>query len=123
MFTECIRCLESFILGADVRQKEGGGTVNFLVGCEGVEPQNVSSGLLQVTGVAVSSRHPYMFSCGLDKMVKCWDLETNKVSTTLFIDAHGSINAFNPSKYPCCSWPIPVSKQKPVIISLILAAL
>lgn len=33
----------------------------------------------QVTGLAVSSRHPYMFSCGLDKMVKCWDLEQNKV--------------------------------------------
>ena len=33
----------------------------------------------QVTGLAVSSRHPYMFSCGLDKMVKCWDLEYNKV--------------------------------------------
>ena len=34
---------------------------------------------LQVTGLAVSPRHPYMFSCGLDKMVKCWDLEQNKV--------------------------------------------
>ena len=33
----------------------------------------------QVTGLAVSDRHPYMFSCGLDKMVKCWDLEYNKV--------------------------------------------
>jgi len=35
---------------------------------------------VQVTGLAVSPRHPYMFSCGLDKMVKCWDLEQNKVS-------------------------------------------
>ena len=26
----------------------------------------------------MSDRHPYMFSCGLDKMVKCWDLEYNK---------------------------------------------
>ena len=34
---------------------------------------------LQVTGLAVSDRHPYMFSAGLDKMVKCWDLEYNKV--------------------------------------------
>jgi pleiotropic regulator 1 len=34
----------------------------------------------QVTGVAVSARHPYMFSCSLDKEVKCWDLEVNKVS-------------------------------------------
>ena len=35
----------------------------------------------QVTGLGVSARHPYMFSCGLDKMVKCWDLEQNKVGT------------------------------------------
>ena len=33
----------------------------------------------QVTGLAVSARHPYMFSVGLDKMVKCWDLERNQV--------------------------------------------
>lgn len=31
-------------------------------------------------GLAVSSRHPYMFSAGDDKQVKCWDLEYNKVS-------------------------------------------
>ena len=37
----------------------------------------------QVTGLAVSTRHPYMFSCGLDKMVKCWDLEQNKVRVWL----------------------------------------
>lgn len=30
-------------------------------------------------GLAVSSRHPYLFSAGEDKSVKCWDLETNKV--------------------------------------------
>ena len=35
---------------------------------------------VQVTGLALSPRHPYMFSCGLDKQVKCWDLEYNKVS-------------------------------------------
>mgnify|MGYP001810346072 CR=1 FL=1 len=35
---------------------------------------------LQVTGLAVSPRHPCMFSCALDKMVKCWDLEQNKAS-------------------------------------------
>jgi WD40 repeat protein len=34
--------------------------------------------LLQVTGIAVSDRHPYMFSGSLDKEVKCWDLEYNK---------------------------------------------
>lgn len=33
----------------------------------------------QVMGVIVSPRHPYMFSCGLDKKVMCWDLEYNKV--------------------------------------------
>ena len=33
----------------------------------------------QVTGLAISPRQPYMFSCALDKMVKCWDLEYNKV--------------------------------------------
>ena len=38
--------------------------------------------MLQVTGLAVSDRHPYMFSAGLDKMVKCWDMEYNKVSAT-----------------------------------------
>lgn len=32
-----------------------------------------------MTGLAVSPRHPYLFSCGLDKQVKCWDLEYNKV--------------------------------------------
>jgi pleiotropic regulator 1 len=32
-----------------------------------------------VRGLAVSPRHPYMFSCGEDKMVKCWDLEQNRV--------------------------------------------
>ena len=27
----------------------------------------------------VSPRHPFLFSCGEDKQVKCWDLEYNKV--------------------------------------------
>ena len=39
------------------------------------------SGPAQVTGLAVSPHHPYVFSCGLDKMVKCWDMEYNKVSS------------------------------------------
>ena len=30
---------------------------------------------LQVTGLVVSPRHPYLFSCALDKKVLCWDLE------------------------------------------------
>ncbi|PWA43128.1 pleiotropic regulatory locus 1 [Artemisia annua] len=33
----------------------------------------------QVRGLAVSTRHTYMFSAGDDKLVKCWDLEQNKV--------------------------------------------
>lgn len=32
-----------------------------------------------VRGLAFSERHPYLFSTGEDKMVKCWDLETNQV--------------------------------------------
>ena len=34
----------------------------------------------QVTGLAISDSHQYMFSCGLDKQIKCWDLEQNKAS-------------------------------------------
>lgn len=34
-------------------------------------------------GLAVSSRHTYMFSAGDDKLVKCWDLEQNKVGTSI----------------------------------------
>jgi len=32
-----------------------------------------------VRGVVVSPRHPYLFSGGEDRQVKCWDLEYNKV--------------------------------------------
>ena len=32
-----------------------------------------------IRALAVSPRQPYMFSGGEDKMVKCWDLEMNKV--------------------------------------------
>jgi pleiotropic regulator 1 len=31
-----------------------------------------------VRGLAISARHPYMFSVGEDKQVRCWDLEQNK---------------------------------------------
>lgn len=34
-------------------------------------------------GLAVSSRHTYMFSAGDDKQVKCWDLEQNKVGISI----------------------------------------
>lgn len=37
-----------------------------------------------VRGLAVSKRHPYLFSAGEDKMVKCWDLEQNKVDKSDF---------------------------------------
>lgn len=47
---------------------------------------DMSTGKLKITlaghamgvrGVAVSERHPYMFSASEDKLVKCWDLEKN----------------------------------------------
>lgn len=53
-----------------------------------VQIWDLASGTLKVTltghistvrGLAISPRHPYLFSCGEDKMVKCWDLEQNKV--------------------------------------------
>lgn len=37
-----------------------------------------------VRGVVVSPRQPYLFSCGEDKQVKCWDLEYNKVDILLY---------------------------------------
>ena len=37
----------------------------------------------QVMGLGVSDKFTYMFSCGLDKKVMCWDLETNKVRARL----------------------------------------
>lgn len=38
-----------------------------------------------VRGLAFSQRHPYLFSCGEDRQVKCWDLEYNKVANTIQI--------------------------------------
>ncbi|KAF7360627.1 WD domain, G-beta repeat protein [Mycena venus] len=35
--------------------------------------------ILTVRWRAVSARYPYLFSCGEDKMVHCWDLEANKI--------------------------------------------
>ena len=32
-----------------------------------------------VRDIEISAKHPYLFSCGEDKQVKCWDLEQNKV--------------------------------------------
>ena len=44
-----------------------------------------------VRGLAVSSRQPYLFSCGEDKQVKCWDLEMNKVITMTTMLPRGNI--------------------------------
>ena len=44
-----------------------------------------------VRGVAISSRSPYLFSCGEDKAVKCWDLERNEVSIRSICDVGDSI--------------------------------
>lgn len=41
-----------------------------------------------VRGLAFSERQPYLFSAGEDKMVKCWDLETNQVVR----DYHGHLS-------------------------------
>ena len=48
---------------------------------------------LQVTGLGVSARHPYLFSCGLDKMVKCWDLEQNKAGACCMKQSQGHRSA------------------------------
>lgn len=45
----------------------------------GVLKLSLTGHVSTVRGVCVSNRHPYLFSCGEDKQVKCWDLETNKV--------------------------------------------
>jgi pleiotropic regulator 1 len=61
-------------------------------GAEGGLKLTLTGHISSVRGLAVSSRHPYLFSAGEDKMVKCtslsvlfpltlpgWDLEYNKV--------------------------------------------
>jgi WD40 repeat protein len=58
---------------------------------------------VQVTGLAISDRHPYMFSCGLDKMVKCWDLEQNKVGGGRLPHCHGTSLLVFDNMYTACS--------------------
>jgi hypothetical protein len=41
-----------------------------------------------IRGLAVSDRSPYLFSAGEDKMVRCWDLEYNRVIR----DYHGHLS-------------------------------
>ncbi len=57
--------------------------------------------MLQVTGLAVSDRHPYMFSAGLDKMVKCWDMEYNKVGLIHQLVHSCTCNAFDACNNLC----------------------
>lgn len=66
-----------------------------------------------IVGLAVSSKHTYMFSAGDDKQVKCWDLEQNKVRTFMqfkcsilyCISNSGCEARFNCSSgHPVLSW-------------------
>lgn len=43
---------------------------------------------MTVRDVAISQRHPYLFSASEDKMVKCWDLEKNHIIR----DYHGHLS-------------------------------
>ena len=59
-------------------------------------------------GVVVSDRHPYLFSCGEDKEVKCWDLEQNKVIRNyhghLRLVAESVAQPYHPYPAPCTAW-------------------
>ena len=48
-----------------------------------------------VRALQVSPRHPYLFSAGEDRQVKCWDLEYNKVAISLSIYYARKINNFS----------------------------
>ena len=64
---------EWFVTGSGDR------TIKFWDLASGLLKLTLTGHIEQVTGLAISERQPYMFSCALDKMVKCWDLEYNKV--------------------------------------------
>ncbi|OUT20178.1 hypothetical protein CAS74_004920 [Pichia kudriavzevii] len=49
----------------------------------------LTSHIMSVTDMAISARHPYLFSVSEDKTVKCWDLEKNSVIR----DYHGHLSA------------------------------
>jgi len=49
------------------------------VGAEDALKITLTGHVSPIRGLAFSPRHPYLFSAGEDKMVKCWDLETNQV--------------------------------------------
>lgn len=84
-----------------------------------------------VRGVAISNRSPYLFSCGEDKQVKCWDLEYNKVKPDVtgriytlqfythigFVDSVDSGDAVLghqalPRTPQCCVWFRPASNYR-----------
>lgn len=44
--------------------------------------------VMTVRDIAISQRHPYLFSASEDKMVKCWDLEKNQIIR----DYHGHLS-------------------------------
>lgn len=44
----------------------------------GVLKLTLTGHISTVRAICISDRHPYLFSVGDDKMVKCWDLETNQ---------------------------------------------
>ncbi|AQZ10667.1 PRP46 (YPL151C) [Zygosaccharomyces parabailii] len=56
--------------------------------------------VMTVRDVAISSRHPYLFSASEDKLVKCWDLEKNRsirdyhghLSGVHTVDVHPSLD-------------------------------
>jgi pleiotropic regulator 1 len=49
------------------------------VGAENSLLLTLTGHISPVRGLVFSDRHPYLFSVAEDKMVKCWDLETNQV--------------------------------------------
>ena len=46
------------------------------VGADDALQLTLTGHISPVRGLAFSERHPYLFSCGEDKQVKCWDLNT-----------------------------------------------
>lgn len=50
-----------------------------------------SGHVMTVKDVAISDRHPYMFSASDDKLIKCWDLEKNMSIR----DFHGHLSGVN----------------------------
>ncbi|SCV05811.1 LANO_0H15698g1_1 [Lachancea nothofagi CBS 11611] len=51
----------------------------------------LSGHVMTVRSIAVSTRHPFMFTASEDKLVKCWDLEKN----TAIKDFHGHYSGVN----------------------------